>query len=363
MQVASVKQSQDVWKLTLRNLPNSEFEVDSFYVPFDTSETETILFRVLCGCRLVRCLSASVQPDLSVASQDGPLPHSEPSAWAGWIPLLSLVCIVVTFRSRLAAWAFMWLLALAVFAGLKWATWWRIRMVVAHNPWRSAAYLLAWPGMDAESFLDSQQPGPRPQPDEWFGASLKTVAGAVLIWVVARIVPDPIVQGWTGLFGLILLLHFGSFQLIALFWQSMGIAAKPIMSTPILSKTLSEFWGKRWNLGFRQLAYDLIFRPLQKRIGVVTASLLVFLASGLIHDLVISLPARGGYGLPTAYFVLQGLGTTLERSNRGRKLGLQHGVAGWVFMLVITAGPAFWLFHPPFLLRVILPFMQAIHAL
>ena len=86
------------------------------------------------------------------------------------------------------------------------------------------------------------------------------------------------------------------------------------MAKPILSKTLSEFWGKRWNLGFRQLAHDLIFRPLHKRIGVGAASLLVFVVSGLIHDLVISLPARGGYGLPTGYFVLQGVGVSLERS-------------------------------------------------
>ncbi len=135
------------------------------------------------------------------------------------------------------------------------------------------------------------------------------------------------------------------------------------MSKPILSKTLSEFWGKRWNLGFRQLAFDLIFQPLHRKTGVVAASLLVFLASGLVHDLVISLPTRGGYGLPTAYFILQGLGVTLERSSFGRRLGLQHGLPAWLFMVVVAAAPAFWLFHPPFITRVILPFMHAIHAL
>jgi alginate O-acetyltransferase complex protein AlgI len=165
------------------------------------------------------------------------------------------------------------------------------------------------------------------------------------------------------LFGLALLLHFGSFDLIAFFWQRIGVAPQPIMDKPILSTRLSEFWGKRWNLGFRQLAYDLIFRPLHKKIGPGPASLLVFLASGLIHDLVISLPARGGYGLPTAYFIFQGLAVMLERSTAGRRLGLDHGLSGWVFMFVVAAGPAFWLFHPPFVLRVILPFMHAIRAL
>ena len=120
------------------------------------------------------------------------------------------------------------------------------------------------------------------------------------------------------------------------------------MSKPILSKTLSEFWGKRWNLGFRQLAHDFIFRPLYKRIGVAAAGLLVFVVSGLIHDLVISLPARGGYGLPTAYFMLQGLGVTLERSASRQAARSAEGTVGWIFMVIVTAAPAFWLFHPPF---------------
>jgi alginate O-acetyltransferase complex protein AlgI len=219
--------------------------------------------------------------------------------------------------------------------------------------------------MDAETFLDPRRQVAVPKSRDWVWAFCKTILGILLLWVVARRVPaqHALMRGWIGLFGLIFLLHFGSFHLIALFWQRVGINAEPIMAKPILSRTLSEFWGKRWNLGFRQLAYELIFRPLHRKIGAPAASLMVFLASGLIHDLVISLPARGGYGLPTAYFVLQGLGVTLERSELGRGLGLQLGFPAWAFMFIVTAAPAFWLFHPAFVLRVILPFMHAIHAL
>lgn len=236
-------------------------------------------------------------------------------------------------------------------------------MVVPHEAWRSTAYLLAWPGMDAEKFLDSSERAARPQAREWLWAAAKTIFGILLIWIIAHRISQPLAQGWVGLFGFVLLLHFGSFHLLALFWQACGVVAQPIMARPIVSKTLSEFWGRRWNLGFRQLAHDLIFRPLHKQIGVGPASLLVFLVSGLIHDLVISLPARGGYGLPTAYFVLQGLGVSLERSDIGRQFGLQQGLSGWLYMFAFTAGPAFWLFHPAFVMRVILPFMKTIGAL
>jgi D-alanyl-lipoteichoic acid acyltransferase DltB (MBOAT superfamily) len=163
--------------------------------------------------------------------------------------------------------------------------------------------------------------------------------------------------------GMILLLHFGLFDLAAIAWRIAGVNAAPIMNAPIKATTLSEFWGKRWNGAFNQLVLNILFRPLARAIGPVRATLTGFLFSGLIHELVISLPARAGYGLPTAYFLLQSWGVIAQRSNVGRRLQLCHGVCGRIFTMLIAAGPAFWLFHPPFVRNVILPFMKAIGAL
>jgi hypothetical protein len=52
-----------------------------------------------------------------------------------------------------------------------------------------------------------------------------------------------------------------------------------------------------------------------------------------------------------------------ERSAAGRRLGLGAGWRGWMFTIFVTAGPAFWLFHPAFVHRVVLPMLQAIGAL
>jgi hypothetical protein len=259
----------------------------------------------------------------------------------------------------------MWILSFAIFISLKWLTWWRANEQGTHAGWRSAAYLFAWPGMDADEFLNPGAHAARPSATAWFWATLETALGATTLWVVARSFPasQPLLRGWAGMAGLILLLHFGTFQIVALMWQAAGVNAKPIMSAPLRASSLAEFWGKRWNLGFRQLGYELIFRPLHRSLGVELAGLLVFLVSGLIHDLVISVPARGGYGLPTGYFLLQGAGITMEHSRWGKRLGLAHGARGWLFMAVFVAAPVFWLFHPWFVMRVILPFMQAIRAL
>ena len=281
----------------------------------------------------------------------------------GWLPICVLPLTAVACRDRLTSWAFMWTLSFAIFLSVKWLTWWKARSRIAHPAWRSAAYLLAWPGMDAGSFLDARQVVSPPAAGTWLWAACETILGASLLWAVARSVPagHPLIRGWVGMVGVILLLHFGIFQAVALLWQSVGVKADSIMSAPLRSTSLGEFWGRRWNLGFRQLAHELIFRPLYRTLGPNAAGFLVFVLSGLIHDLVISLPARGGYGLPTLYFVLQGAGVTVERSRLGQRFG--QGASGWCFMMVFLAVPVFGLFHPWFVLRVILPFMRAIHAL
>ncbi len=163
--------------------------------------------------------------------------------------------------------------------------------------------------------------------------------------------------------GMVLVLHFGFFHLLSVGWRALRVDAPPIMHAPLRSTSVSEFWGQRWNAAFNDLALRLVFRPAARRWGMAGATLLAFLVSGLVHELVISLPAATGYGLPSAYFLGQGLGVLTERSSAGKWLGLRAGVRGWMFTMIVVAGPAYWLFHPPFVRQVILPFMQAIGAL
>jgi alginate O-acetyltransferase complex protein AlgI len=87
-----------------------------------------------------------------------------------------------------------------------------------------------------------------------------------------------------------------------------------------------------------------------------------FAVSGLAHELVISVPAGGGYGLPTAYFLLQALGITLER-RVFKNIRATTRLPRWIFTHAFTVLPAFFLFHPPFVERVMVPFFHAIGAL
>ena len=282
-----------------------------------------------------------------------------------FLPLIVLPLVAWLAAPLMPRWAFMWAMACALYAGCKWLTYCQARAAIDRvDPRRALAYLLAWPGMDAAAFLGGSERVDRPSATEWMQAALKAGLGFVVTWVIARdLLPiSPLVAGWVGMVGAVFILHFGTFHLLSLVWRSVGINAMPVMRNPARSCSLAEFWGRRWNTAFHELASRFTFRPLRPLVGSTYASLMVFVASGLIHELVISLPARGGYGLPTGYFILQGLGVAGERTSFGRRLGLGKGWRGWTFTVLATTLPAFWLFHPPFVRNVILPMLAFIGA-
>lgn len=258
-----------------------------------------------------------------------------------------------------SAWLDMWSLALAIYAALKLLSWWEARPGKA-AAWRSATYLLAWPGMDARAFLYGKPPA-RPTASEWLFAIFKSALGLVLVLTAVLLVwTSPFLQTWTGMVGIVLSLHFGAFHLLSCWWRALGVNAVPLMNWPVFSTSVSEFWSRRWNLAFRDLMHRYFFRPLAPKAGAAAALWLGFVLSGIIHDVVISLPARGGYGWPTLFFVIQAAAIAIERSNFGKSIGLGRGTIGWLFALAILLLPAPLLFHEAFRENVVLPFLAAI---
>jgi hypothetical protein len=280
-----------------------------------------------------------------------------------WIVALLPTAVALSLGKAVRPWAWMWLIACALFLGAKWIT---IERFLGSGKQtergRSLAYCFMWPGMDVQSFCGKRSL-PAPLFREWLEAGAKTLVGAVIVWGVVPLTrAHPLFRGWLGMMGIVLLLHFGVFHLLSIVWRSVGINARPIMHAPAGATSLSGFWGGRWNRAFTDLMHENILKPLSRRIGVRAALFAVFLISGGLHELVISVPARGAYGLPTTYFVLQALGIFFERSGAGRRLGIGSGWRGWCFGALFAGAPAFWLFPPIFVHRVILPMLHAMGA-
>lgn len=256
----------------------------------------------------------------------------------------------------------MWSLAFAEFAAVKLLSL-RGANPARAWPWRLAAYLGLWPGMNAESFLDASRVPPRPTRTEWTLALAKSALGATLtVWAVRRAdTMAPLLVGWVGMVGLVVLLHFGLFHLLSCAWRRAGITAPPLMRAPLAAVTVAEFWSQRWNVAFAETARRLVFRPLARRHGTVVAGLVVFLVSGLIHESVISVPARGGWGGPTLYFLLQAAGIAVQRHSSWRRGGRGAPRRDRLWTVLVTAGPVPLLFPPAFVERVITPFLQQLN--
>jgi len=284
--------------------------------------------------------------------------------YQGWLPILVLPAAVLIFTPRTwPHWAFMWLLAFVIFACCKWLTWRRTPAPKA-SWWQHAGYLFLWPGLDAKAFLSSERLSTESRPSlrEWVSAFVKLIFGVVVLWIVTPLIPADrfILRGWTGMIGLIFILHFGSFHLLSCAWRQAGIDARPLMKLPLVSVSVTEFWGRRWNTAFRDLTHRFLFRPFSASVGPRWAIAAGFIFSGVIHDLVISVPAQGGYGGPTMFFGIQAVAIFIERSSFGRVIGLSRGLLGWLFTVIALILPAYALFHPVFIINIIIPFLEAI---
>ena len=165
---------------------------------------------------------------------------------------------------QLPAWVFMWVLAFAIFAGFKWLTYCDARVGGLAAPKLTRfLYLFCWPGMSLKEFARTtaatQQANSIP---DWIGATAKTLIGAGLVWYAVPRIPADVwlVRGWVGMVGIIMMLHFGTFHLLALALQACGFNARPNMQAPLLARSLADFWGKRWNTAFNVLADRYGFR-------------------------------------------------------------------------------------------------------
>jgi len=275
--------------------------------------------------------------------------YDPPVAKPGWTITAFLVStavmIGIIFHLDNAPW--MWLIAISMWLGLKTMCFQKSGGFAEIDP----AYFF-WPGMRTTGFSYDRKNSRRRIS---LLPSLGFVSTGLLLLLAIPFLPPPMLAGWAGVMAMICLLHFGSFVWIDVLWTRLGYCPEPIMRQPWKSTGLGDFWGSRWNRAFSDWARDFIFHPLNRKLGLKAGTMFGFLISGFAHELVISVPARGGYGLPTLYFLLQGIGLLLEKQLQLRRRGLARI---WLRLFIIIPAPL--LFHRTFFENVFNPMTKLI---
>ncbi|MBL4674618.1 MAG: membrane bound O-acyl transferase family-domain-containing protein [Mucilaginibacter sp.] len=270
--------------------------------------------------------------------------------FSGQHPLLKMLAIIVTTFTAMK------LVAVS-------ATQSKIAVKLTFKQWWFFAG--AWAGMRPKPFETLGGP-PRPGAAKMirFGIGL-VLFGAMLIWLARllnyyELISNPSVEYVTTavllLVGFSLLLHFGILSITAGMWRLQGADTYYLFRKPATALSLTEFWGKRWNLGFSEMTSEALYRPLKLKLGNSGALLISFIFSGLLHELALSVPANGGYGLPTLYFLIHALIIMIERIVKKKyPIFFTNKLIAHAWVLTWLIAPAPLLFHAPFIENVLRP--------
>jgi hypothetical protein len=223
------------------------------------------------------------------------------------------------------------------------------------------AYLTLWPGMSlapfrARSSSHPEQPG-------WLRRGLVGMALGGLAMLVLSVwaprMPDRLL-GWAGIAALLLTVHLGYADVLSGGLRQAGFPVQRLFDDPLASRSLEDFWSRRWNRAFVEMD-RLLFVPLLRPLGPVGSLIGVFVISGLLHELAISFPAGAGWGLPSCYFLLHGALVALERRllRPRRWRGALARLWTWSWLLV----PLPLLFHTPFRQALVVPLFHELHQL
>ena len=134
--------------------------------------------------------------------------------------------------------------------------------------------------------------------------------------------------------------------LVRAVYRLFGVEVPPLHDDPIVSRSLAEFWGRRWNLMVERMLHDHAFRPVARRAGVGAAVLAAFGASALLHFWL--LMRSGGLAMAVSmggFFLVHGVLVLVERAIGVRRFPRWLGHV-WTVTALLATLP---LFLPPLL--------------
>lgn len=119
-----------------------------------------------------------------------------------------------------------------------------------------------------------------------------------------------------------------------------GLHYAPFDRAPLRSRSLTEFWGTRWNRLVGGFFRDAVYRPLRPRLGTRGAAIAAFCASAAYHFVPIAV-CRGWRDASAmgAFFVVHGVLALAERGHIQRVPSWVSRV--WTYAVFVATLPLF----------------------
>ncbi len=253
--------------------------------------------------------------------------------YIGWVVVLGLVTgahFTLSAADPIARMVGICAALLAGMKGLVYVAW------GGHLSWgRYLVFSLAWFGMDPGTF-EKRRDGLSWREDVLWGVGLMALGtlGAWVVWVMEwrqiLVMFIPMSVGF----------HFGALRVLKGGLRKAGFPVRTLFPNPLKARGVADFWSRRWNVGYSQMMQRVVGRPIEGIFGRKAGVFGVFLISGLLHEVAITLPVNSGHGLPTAFFTVHGLLVLLE--------GKLERPLGRVPALLAVGVPLGFLFPPEF---------------
>lgn len=281
-------------------------------------------------------------------------------------PLLSLglVATAVAEHAHLSPAARLLVCSLWLLYTLKgWALLLRPRdQIRASCPLGLLLFAYVWPGLDPGPFARREpDPGWEGTAGRWFALGFPTMALGIAGLGMLALNRDwslPL-RGFATIGCLALTVHFGYSDVLSSLLRLLGYPVPRLFDAPLRSRSLNDFWSRRWNRPFVEMN-QILFRPaLKPLLGQRGSLLALFLLSGLLHEMAISFPAGAGWGGPLAYFVLHG-GLMLAEKRYSISTWPTVASRAWTWFWLLAPLPL--LFHTPFRDALVLPLLGLLEA-
>jgi hypothetical protein len=135
----------------------------------------------------------------------------------------------------------------------------------------------------------------------------------------------------------------GMTNVVASLLDLRGVPYRRPFDSPLLARSVAEFWGRRWNSWARHIFHRFVFLPMGGRRRPWLGTMSAFVASGLLHEALVAAATLQAGGWMLAFFTLQGLAVITSSAVPGRRMARRAPVVSWALTItfLLASGSMF----------------------